>query len=586
MKIIEELLSCFLMIILFEFIILKKISKLHLLHFASVFLLFYVYSHGIDFENHGYYNIVYYFIILITFIVLLLLFGFLISIEKKKILLLLILSSLIILLTFQYLFNYFTDCKEWSIGLNNTNIDNNKTKYGCQIKIPKSCPYKIGKFFLDRNRFSSLDCRNKNLNSRENILINSNSPFINKNTLHIGYPLINKNEDLFLDENYLQLKNYFLNNLYDMDNTSLIKSLNEKQPEITIDFTKNKNGQMNINLNFNKTLSEERKKIEGFSTPYSKNIIILYIDSVSRAYSVRQLKKTLKFVEKFITFKGYHDAKFPSDNFHSFQFFKYYSFYDYTVGNYPIIFYGNHRDKKKKFITKHLKKNGFVTGYSSDHCYIDFAKSLHNFTFDDIYDHQFVICDPNKQPASPKLNCFYEKIHLEYLFEYANQFWEKYDTNRKFISILTNFAHEGSIEMLKYIDDIIYKYFNNLFNKNLLKETSIFLLGDHGVSLPSIYYLNDFFLFEKVLPMLYLIINDRKNVNYEKQYKYLHQNQQTFITGFDIYNTMLNIIYGDKYYNREPNNNIFDQGKSLFSEINQTFRNPKKYRRMPKYACT
>lgn len=48
---------------------------------------------------------------------------------------------------------------------------------------------------------------------------------------------------------------------------------------------------MNINLNYNKTLSEERILYEINSKPYSNNIIILYIDSVSRVNSLRQLEE-------------------------------------------------------------------------------------------------------------------------------------------------------------------------------------------------------------------------------------------------------------------------------------------------------
>ena len=44
------------------------------------------------------------------------------------------------------------------------------------------------------------------------------------------------------------------------------------------------------------------------------------------------------------------------------------------------------------------------------------------------------------------------------------------------------------------------------------------------------------------LPILFILINDRKNVTYESQYKYLNKNQQTFITGFDIYSTKIHII--------------------------------------------
>ena len=42
----------------------------------------------------------------------------------------------------EFFVNSYFDCKDWGKGLNNTYIDNNKNKYGCLIKIPKSCTYK------------------------------------------------------------------------------------------------------------------------------------------------------------------------------------------------------------------------------------------------------------------------------------------------------------------------------------------------------------------------------------------------------------------------------------------------------------
>ena len=360
-----------------------------------------------------------------------------------------------------------------------------------------------------------------------------------------------------------------------MNNFTLINSLKEKKPEISIDFSKNNSGKMIINLNYNKTLSEKRKKLESLSDSYSKNIMILYIDSVSRAYSIRQLKNTLKFFENFVSYKGNNHDKFPNENFHSFQFFKYHSHKYFTMGNYPLLFYGNHRNKTNKLLTLYLKKNGFITNYVSDNCYNDFTRCFHNFSFEDVYDHEYVVCDPNFLGPNPKLSYLYGKLHVEYMLEYINQFWNKYEENKKFSLFLTNFAHESSLEKLKYIDNIIYNFFINLFNKNLLKETSIFLLSDHGLAIPSIYYLTDFFKYEKALPMCYLLINDRKNISYEKQYKYLYKNQQTFITGFDIYNTIINIIFGDKYGSSLTKDSISKYGKSLFEYINQMNRDRK-----------
>ena len=586
LKIIEEFLSCVVTIVLFQLMILKKISKLHLIHFTIMFFLFYCYSHGVDFDDHGNYNIKFFFFIVISILILLFALNKLILIINKRNLIILTFCSFVLLLFFRNTSYNYINCNEWPKGLNNTYVDNNINKYGCQIQMPKSCIYKIGKYFLDRNRYFSLNCKNSGFNSREKLLEYSKSPYINQNTLHIGLPLVNKQEKFINSQSDDSFRNLFFDNFIDMDNSSLLNSLDDGKPEVSIDFSKHKNGEMKINLFYNESLSNERKKLEGNITPYSNNIIILYLDSVSRASSIRQLTKTLKFFENFIYYKGNNNPKYPSENFHSFQFFKYHSFEYYTVGNYPILLYGNYREPSNILITAYLKKIGFVTQYASDHCYIDFIPFFHNYTFEEAYDHQFIICDPNHISPNSKLNCFYGKLHVEHMFDYINQFWRKYKSNRKFSAIFSNFAHEGSLERLKYIDDTIYEYFNNLFNDNLLKDTSIFLLSDHGVAIPSVYYLNNFFKYEKVLPMFYLIVNDRKNIDYESQYKYLNQNQQTFITGFDIYSTIVNLAYGDKFGTNETKNIIRTKyGKSLFTKINQKKRNPKLFNLMENYAC-
>ena len=584
-KIIEESISCLLTVIIVEIIIIKKLSKLHLIHFICVFISFYFYSNGIDFEDHGYYNIKYYFIIIIFILLLFLLFNYLLSLKKRKIIILFIETFLLIFYLFSNIIYNSKGCEDWKIGLNNTSIDNDKMKYECLIKIPKNCFYKFGKFILDKNRYSPLKCSNNNLKMRNKFLRESKSPFINEKTLHIGFPLINKEEKFFLDIDYSIFRNNVFNNFIDMNNSTLLNLLNGNIPEISVDFSKKLGGKMNVNLMFNQSLSYERKKLENKTDRYSKNVMVIFLDSVSRAYSIRQLKKTLKFIEKFFSYKGNKNNKFPSDNFHSFQFFKYYSHKFYTTGNYPILFYGKHINETNKHINLYFKKNGFITSYTADFCYNDYVRTYHNFSFEDVYDHLYAVCDPNYFGPTPQIHCYYNKYHVEFMFEYINQFWRKYQDNRKFAALLTTFAHEGSLERLKYIDNIIYEFLCRLFNDNLLRETTIFLLSDHGVAIPSIYFLNDFFRYEKVLPMFYLFVNDRKNVSYERQYKYLNQNQQSFITGFDIYNTIIDIIYGDKYDSEEIIGAKSIYGKSLFEEIKQKGRSPKNYTSMDLYAC-
>jgi len=371
--------------------------------------------------------------------------------------------------------------------------------------------------------------------------------------------------------------------LIDIDNKTINNILKENNPEIVVDFSSNPLGEMNIKLNYNEFLSKERKKLEINSNPYSNNILILYFDSVSRVTSINQLKKTLKFIEQFMPYKGNFNNKYSSENFHSFQFLKYHSFEGYTANNYLKIFYGENSGKHVVRITKYLKENGYITALASDFCYRDNTRTFHQMKKDEVYDHQMTICDPNESHWNNMIKrCLYGKINSEHLFEYGNQFWRNYKHNRKFLTIISNDGHEGSLIEIKYTDEIIFKFLNDLFNENLLKDSSILLISDHGESLPSLYYLYDFYQIEYYLPMLYIIINDRKDLSYKEQYENIYKNQQTLITAYDIYNTIGHIIYGDKYKlikNKTKLKNTAKSpfGKSLFSEINPKSRTPLLY---------
>ena len=602
MKLKEVIFSSLIMVILIELILYKILSRLHLIHIIFSFIFFYLYSHGLDFEDHGFFNFKAFFIFFIIFFIIFLPINLLIFLKQKKenkiIIFIIITIIVLIFIIFNISFNkYISDCVDWPKGLNNTFLENNSMKYGCQIIFPTKCPYHVFKNFLDYTKFIGKDCKEFHTDAKQKLLKLSNSPYINDTVIHIGYPLTNKdpvcNLDFIDTENLIE--KYFLENLVDMENKTVLNEYyKNKIPEVEVDFSHNIYGEMNINLNYNKTLSEERILFEKNSTPYSNNIIILYIDSVSRVNSLRQLKKTLNFFEQFMPYKGASQEKYTSDKFHSFQFFKYQSFILYTPNNYPILFYGRTRNSSIVLITKYLKENGYITCYSGEWCDKDNIRTLHNLTAEEVYDHQFIICDPNKENTNGNtIQCLYGKQIIEHLYEYGKQFWRKYKDNRKFLSIVSNEGHEGTLEVLKYADNVIYNFLNNLFNDKLLKDSSIILVSDHGVGMPSFYYPYDFYKLEEHLPMLYIIINDRKNTSYEEQYKHLYENQQTFITSYDIYNTIGNLIYGDGYNkikNKTEDNDTpkSQYGNSLFDKINQKIRTPKYYNNigiMEDYIC-
>ena len=565
--------------------------KLHIFHFLICFYIFYSLSHGYSFEDHGLLNFIGFLSIISLIIIIgLILKGFIsltIFIYKahnfKKF------SYVIILSFFYYDIIDPINCSDWGKGLNDTSIENDLKIYGCQIKYPKSCPYKILKYVQDLTKFYHINCSVSHLNNKDIIFENSQSPFILNNSKKIGFPLTNKDIIGRLDgKDDTMLTKYVLDNLFDIENNTQ----NISDYELILDFSKNDLGEYIIDLKYNNTLSKERKLLENKITPYSENIMILFIDSVSRGNSIRQLTKTLNFFEKFMPYNGGFNPEYPEEKFHSFQFFKYHSFQFHTSGNFPRLFYGNAREVDKiVLLTKYFKENGYVTNYNSDSCQKDNTRTLHNLTESEVYDHQFLLCDPNiAHFITPFIRCLHGKTDAEHLYNYANQFWRKYVNNRKFSVVILNDGHEGTLEALKYTDTIIYNYLISLFNDDLLKDTSVFLLSDHGVVMPSLYSLNDFYNLEMDLPMLYLLINDRKNISYNQQYLYIHKNQQTFITAYDIYNTINHLLYGDQYISIKNKTDSIDTpkspfGQSLFYYIDQKQRSSRNYEYMDNSAC-
>ena len=287
-------------------------------------------------------------------------------------------------------------------------------------------------------------------------------------------------------------------------------------------------------------------------------------------------------------YKGGKNEKYPNENYHSFQFFKYHSFKGHTGINYPFLFYGQKRKvQKKNLINKYFKQNGYITSLAHDNCGRDNTNCHHQFSLEEVFDHEFILCDPNKDHINfNSIRCLYGKLDIEHLLNYSEQFWRKYPENRKFSLIVSNFGHEGTLQVVKYADNSISSFLKNLFYDNLLRNSMVFLISDHGTVMPSIYYIYDFYSIEIDLPMFYILVNDKKNSSYDEQYKYIYENQQNLITAFDFYNTLGNIIFGDKYkYIKSKTRNKdtckSPYGESLFNQIkNNKNRHPKKYNKI------
>ena len=354
-------------------------------------------------------------------------------------------------------------------------------------------------------------------------------------------------------------------NLIDMDNAELLKQLGDKEkPEVVLDYSKNEYGEINIKINYDEELSQERKQLEKNTNPLYDNIIYIFFDAISRKHFSRVFKKTSKFIDNFMKYEGYSTEKDPSQKYHGFQFFKQHSFREYTLGNTIPMFYGQtYYSKKIESITGEFKNNGFVTCNLFGFCnketfYYDWQlkKDMErNFVE---FDHEMFAlnCDPNcfdvDNPHSINLGessvfrrRLYGKENVEYLFDYAVQFLENYKTNRKFLRISIPNGHEFSGQASKYVDEPLYNFLNYIFQNNLMKNSAVIFSADHGHSILVLYKFLEALdqQIELHNPLLLFILSDNEKKTYEEQYGNIYQNQQTFITTYDIYHTLKDILY-------------------------------------------
>ena len=561
---------------------------------------------GDSFLHHGFLNLSALFILLFLGELLIFILILFINLLKKKkffhlIQLFILINLLFILFYFKNKDKYY--CKDWAKGLNNTYIDNNKTLYSCSINIPnEKCLIDIFSPIFDLSNLLHINC-NKRKEKEKNLLKQISNLNNTENIKKIGYPItIGNKEEIkgkpaMYSKTLLDFVKKNLINLNDENQTQILEE--NKKPEVYVDFTSNPYGKLNIEINFSKNLSKKRMELS--KNKDSNNILFIYLDNLSRVHFYRQFKKTSKFLETFLSFKGFSTKNIPEQIYHGFQFLKYHNFRRATLHNAIPMFSGVYYKRNKNrmiSIVKDMKKVGYITGNVQDVCHKELMAigRFKKYSFIE-FDHEYAApnCDPNvykygfgffSGENGMLRKCLYGKDSIEYAFEYGKKFWMAYKDNKKFLRIVNTYAHEYSGEKAKYSDKALYNFLKDLYLSNQLQNTTVFIAGDHGFALMGVHKLldpNDWRI-EQSLPIFILLVPDKKNLSYEEEYLEIYKNQQILITPFDIYYTIRDIIFGEKYKKnllKEQKN----EGESLFKYINPKERNCTKYERFENCQC-
>ena len=559
---------------------------IHYLYTVPVFCYFIMEYNGTETIDHGFYNACGWVGILLIFLPILLFTYKIIDLIRAKNYYI-ILSIFVVILILVIIYNNLSgfSCDYWDLGLNNTRIDNDKNIYPCKVLHPgkNKCYLRKMDGFFDFSKIFRPSCAAEDIIGKEKkIFLDSLSTkyFGVSNLNHFGYPMTTFSDkySMYSVRDLKDFQDRINRNIIKMDLYNEHNYPNEPYPEVEVFFDENNYGNISINITRNETLSRERKEIAKNTHSLFDNVLVLYVDALSRNHFQRKIHKVSKYIEQFMPY-NLNETEKP---YTTFQFMKYNTLKGLTLPNIKSMFYGIHLEESNGVnVVKYFKKQGYVTGHTGTTCGKEIFSVnglLQSQHLDyDSWDHENIamFCDPNffdarypinKGVASVLKRCLYGKYGFEYMIEYTKQFWNLYPDNKKFFRIHFNEGHEGSMELVTYMADPFFEFVKYFFENNLLNDTFIFIVSDHGnhmVGPWAILRPNDYVI-ESTLATLFFIIPNNQKLYQDGLYDKIQKNQQIFVTPYDVHDTMVDIAYGTD----EPDPLAFSKrGNSLLIDI-------------------
>lgn len=574
--IIYIMISCIITIYIILQVLINKISKYHLLYYLPILIyLLYFVDNGSDLSHHGSYNKMVFFASFVSLIILCLIFYLIKYVYKNyRLIFISIVLSLIWIVIYINL-KIKNNCKIWYNGYNGIKVENNPQYDKCKIVHPTNCWIDFIDGIFDVSKILNENCNNFRDGERAELLkyLPSNYKISN----NFGYPITTQYSWL----NQSHFDRFFDNimaDMIDLEKTKYEQMDDNLKPEIILKFDPiTKMGNINITINKKENLAKERNDLYNSLLPRDKpkysNILFIYIDAISRPEFVRAMKHTEKYLSKY----------YNSTEKSFYQMMKYQNFIFFTQQNVNPMFFGESMfNSNGTSILRYIKKKGYITGHSNNICTRQLYDIEDNYTENVIYesfDHENIamMCDPNYYnpenrftpymgPYSIRRRCLYGKDTFEYVIEYGKKFWESYINEHKFLRLSFQDAHEGTLEVVKYLDVKLAEFLEIFDKKGYLKDTALFFVSDHGNNMIGFYniFLVEDYVLEKTLGTWFLLLPKKKNIDES----YLEINQQRLVTPYDIHDTLLD-MFG--YHKKD---NVYSRkGISIYNEINGLKRN-------------
>ena len=428
----------------------KIISKLWLFLFSANLVFLWLYQSGSDLIEHGGINS---FGILFLITLESLLISIIILIKnlwsrgrKWMIVITIILVTLPIVYYFSFIHNSW---KGWENGYGGRKLINEKGY--CTIVTPNYCELQIRNGWFDMNRFSTEWNKTPMTVIKESLPENLRN---RKNMKRLGYPRCEyySNEIRMKESKLIEEVD---KGLIDMDDPS-VDEYTKKNIEFIVDLSDEKSHILQIDVKRNNTRVEELKKIRekvleedkvnNNTERIDKDVLVIFIDNISRPNFHRKLKKTSRFFNRF--------ANKDDSEYEVFEFFRYHSIETNTFRNYNALFYGldGYLTTESKNVYQYFSQNGYITGIFFEEWNMmltlndlnaNYSKPFHHFDHFPIS----ILWDKNYDRTcagtqwfgegrnSPFERWLYGQTTAEIVLNYTTQFWDKYSDVRKYFQI-------------------------------------------------------------------------------------------------------------------------------------------------------
>ena len=548
----------------------RIIIRIFIIPIVIIYPILFLCNRGNSLSEHGIYNTIVFIGVSIIFLggaeFILFLYR---SYTKKYYKRLIITGSITILPFILFIISGFASCIGWKKGINDIEIINDPSKDSCYIREPSFCTIPIFDNIFDFSRIGSNTCEGTHNDKKQ---LEVYIPRI-ENYNSIAFPDTTKYS--FETDSRVGIFHYkVFNDIYNPEEQT------DRKSEVIVHYDEKGKGNVEINVTRDENLAKTRNELaKNFPVKY-ENILFIYIDAISRNHFKRKLPKTSIFIKRYL-----HNYQYKAGILNAYQFMKYSNFKGTTQENTMPMFYGDSMQNSAGIsILKYFKNKGYITCGSENLCHRElFAIQgyKNDFTEFESFDHEnyALFCDPNYcVPNNPfgffqgmysvYRRCLYGKDTSEYVFEYGNKFWEAYKNERKFVRLSFIDAHEGTMEVIKYLDDYLFKFLTSFVDNYLNDKTAIIIASDHGQNMISLHtFMNSQdFIYERTLGSLFILLPD--NDNYDPYP--IEQNEQRFVTPYDIHDTLIDFAGGNS-------NEYSNNGQSLLKEINGLNRNCLKY---------